>query len=403
MVVTAAGFCLYPVFASAGLGGGASGVEEPDDIENVIKDYSDFLAQLNVLGEQLTPEDAHLWAGRLWNSYNQSTHASFRQAALVSIMSMHNQFENWTDAEEVCLLAADIAYSEEVLFERLGDLFAIQSAAAGVNRVGVDGIEERWDTFAKLDQLFDQIGAKRGIAVLSTDAIGLYRWALEERIKHELSEQNLRGVTRFISKFESFAANTKRLNLSNIPPHAVRHYRAQAARAMIASDHSQALEAAMLLSGSESYPFDMISLQLVLADQSPDRLPVLIALMADLHVDQHTDIDRLQPSYLVARCALDKLIADNEGTVVQGATDIDDPDILLAFMGLEDVVSRLLMKQPSIYRPVQVTPTRLSLSQSALLKQASELLVDFLLLDGQENAAQKYIDLAHDKFSKFKH
>ena len=107
--------------------------------------------------------------------------------------------------------------------------------------------------------------------------------------------------------------------------------------------------------------------------------------------------------YHVTDCAFRKLLGDNEGVLVEGMTTITDPDVLFAYISLEEVVSTLLQNQPSLYHPVEVKAGRLSLMQSRLLRQASEKLVDFLLLDGQVEAADSYIQLAHDKFAKFKH
>lgn len=371
-----------------------------EDLETLLGEYAGRLEYLVQVGGDLTQEEAADWVVRFELAVQHSDNPLFKQAGLVSVMSIYNQFENWSAAESTCIAAISQATSDEVLFVRLGDLFAIQSASQQTHR-SIELDSKRWDTFAKLDGMFDKVEQATAYKNMDREALSLYRWALEERIKHQLENNQLRSSAELLSKFERIAGKAKNAGVLSVSTHAVHHYRGLAARKMLVAGAAD--RAAGVVAGTVEYPFDMTLLDNVLSGQGSVDFATLVEFIELVDTEKFPAEERLLSSYLFAKAAMESLIEINDGVLLQGDVDNQNADIWFAFNNLEGDVAVLLSSQPSIYERTPLSANRLSYAGRGLLKHATEMLVDYLLLDGQDEIADQFIEMGNQKFSEFKH
>ncbi len=369
--------------------------QDEDPLLTVLNEYSGFLLDLRQSGENLTDEIAVMWIAEISNLVEGSSNVLVMQSGLVAIMSLHNQMEEWEQSEQTCLQAIQIALDDSTRLMRLGDLFAIQSAM-DMEFARFDGLAERWKTFEKLDELLRNYIKTNGLDQVEPSAFNLYRWAAEEKIRLLFAQEKyLEAAAQSDWLLEIFGSPLLRTQ-NPIGRHVIRHYRSLSAS--IKLGHDDVLGAMESLRLGEIFSADVEDAAMAYGLSGGISFATASKFVMSLNWDEYDDLNAIDLAVSHARRAMDYLRDENEGYLQEGLTVIDSHDVVLAFLLLEEVVSPMLEKEPGLFERVPLS-MHLPSDKKALLKVASKLLVDFLVLDGQNETASQYILLMKQKFT----
>ncbi len=369
--------------------------QDEDPLLAVLNEYSDFLLDLRQSGEGLTDEIAVVWIVRISGLVEESSNVLVMQSGLVTVMSLHNWMEEWEQSEQACLQAIQIALDDSTRLMRLGDLFAIQSAM-DMESARFDGLAGRWKTFEKLDELFHNYVKTNGLGQVEPSAFNLYRWAVEEKIRVLFAQEKyLEAAAQSDCLLEIFGSPLLRTR-SPIGRHVIRHYRSLSASIKLGQDDVLGAMESLRLGGI--FSTDVEDAAMAYGLSGGISFSTASKFVMSLNWDEYDDLDALDLAVSHARRAMEYLRDENEGYLQEGLTVIDSHDVVLAFLLLEEVVSPMLEKEPGLFERVPLS-MHLPSEKKSLLKIASKLLVDFLVLDGQSETASQYILLMKEKFA----
>jgi|GEM_PF-4090764 len=368
----------------------------------VLNDYSDFLADLRNTQTQMTADAAMNWIAQIDASIANSENQHARQSGYVAMFSMYNYLEDWVNAESVCQIALQDAPDSATELERLGDLFAIQSAAAQtVGRLAEadEGANARWNTFTRLQKAEAVHVKEHGVRAMDTNSYGLYRWAMEERVRY-LQDVGLKiEAAELTDLLLEDLGSAERKEIQPVGIHVIRHHRAVSAAMKIDSRNIEGAVQSLKKGKAYQTGFKDAVLAYGLSDQT--HYKSLHRFVMDLPFDGADQAAELEIAYLHAMNSLEHLRVMSDGVLLENHVAASDVDVYEAFLLLEQTLSPVLQRLPGVAAHLQKSSPDIQ-KQKGLSQSALELLVDYLTIEDQGDIADQYIQLGHQKFVSFK-
>tara|TARA_R110002073_G_scaffold104622_4_gene236650 strand:- start:345242 stop:346471 length:1230 start_codon:yes stop_codon:yes gene_type:complete len=366
----------------------------------LLRDYSHYLAQLRADETTMPVDDALNWIQLIDDSVSTSDNQLARQAGYVAMFSIYNHMEDWVNAESVCQLAIQDAPDSATELERLADLFAIQSAASqNVGRLAEES-NARWDTFAKLQKAEAIHVKEHGVREMDKGAYGLYRWAVEERIRY-LVDAGLKTEAAAITDMHLRDLGSEaRKAIQPVGIHVIRHHRGIAAAMKI--DSRDVEGAWKSLSLGDAYKTGMSDALFAYGFSDESHFNTLNRFVMGLPFGGPEQMVELQLAYTHAANGMEALRMQSvDGTLSQGDGAVDNGSVYEAFVLLEETLSPVLQRQRNAFEPVQRDP-EFTDGQRLLTQSALGLLIDYLLLENQNEVAESYLQLGKQKYKDFR-
>lgn len=365
-----------------------------------ISEYSRELQTLRQADRSLREHHIGYWIERFETEIERCDDPMIRQHALVAVMSLHNEREDWELAEMVCTRAIDEAPDAATRLERLGDLYAILAAdeldATGSSMErSVRAGDRRGDLFGRMDAELRALVNRDGLASLGVSAWHLYRWAAEEEIRRARAAGDPERTSTLANRFVRLITSRPVTARFNITDTSIRYLRADAIAGFLGKgDPESAYDIATHAASTEE---TVAAMHMAYSRASDARYADRAALLGMIDWARVPADDGLLLAERHARSGLRHLASlEPDDMLVEGQGPIEDDDVIFAFMILEDVLSRAMDTTPDGGAGVTRRP---SSSLRVGERRSLKMLIDFLRIDGQTRAADQYARLLNERFS----
>lgn len=156
--------CWLAAWCAAGMFVGQSATaRQPDEpLEHVLGDYAAFLRTLGTL-DDLTDADSSGWIAAVEDALNQSADPVLRQSGWEVIISLHNAREEWPESLNACDIAISAAVTDQALFDRLLDRYAVLlEMEPGAQDPGAGRQVQTDDCAMRIVEVYDRLWGENG-------------------------------------------------------------------------------------------------------------------------------------------------------------------------------------------------------------------------------------------------